>query len=85
VSLPAPIVVVAPPTPAPNPMPRYVVVAGDCLWSIAARVLGPGATNRAIDRGWRQIYDANRASVGDNPSLIHPGLALTLPHLDSTP
>ncbi len=77
--------VAAPLTRAPNPDPRYVVAAGDCLWSIAARLLGPGATSRAIDRGWRQIYDANRASIGENPSLIHPGLALTIPRFDNTP
>ena len=81
-SVPTPSVVAS---PAPNADGRYVVAAGDCLWTIAARFLGPSATNRAIDRGWRQIYDANRASVGDNPSLIHPGLALTIPHLENTP
>ena len=81
-SVPTPSVVAS---PAPNADARYVVAAGDCLWTIAARFLGPGATNRAIDRGWRQIYDANRTSVGENPSLIRPGLALTISRLDNTP
>ncbi len=63
----------------------YAVVPGDCLWSIAARALGPGASNAAIDAGWRQIYSANRAVVGDDPGLIHPGLSLTLPPLGTGP
>jgi LysM repeat protein len=70
------------PTPAANPAAdRYVVEPGDCLWRIAAQRLGPGATNQAIDSAWRAIYAANRADVGDDPNLIHPGLVLTLPPL----
>ncbi len=64
---------------------RHVVIAGDCLWDIAARMIGPGASNAAIDRGWRAIYAANRAAVGDDPGLIHPGIVLTIPTLDPTP
>jgi resuscitation-promoting factor RpfA len=63
----------------------YVVQPGDCLWSIAAQALGRQATNAAIDLAWRRIYAVNRAAVGDDPGLIHPGLALTLPSLDPTP
>ena len=64
---------------------QYVVVAGDCLWDIAARLIGSGASNAAIDRGWRAIYAANRAAIGADPGLIHPGLVLTIPALDPTP
>jgi LysM repeat protein len=63
----------------------YVVQPGDCLWSIAARRLGSQADGRAIDAGWRSIYESNRAAVGDNPSLIHPGLVLRLPPLALQP
>jgi nucleoid-associated protein YgaU len=59
----------------------YVVVPGDCLWSIAQRRLGPGADARSIDAGWRALYAANRVAIGDDPNLIHPGLTLTLPPL----
>jgi nucleoid-associated protein YgaU len=59
----------------------YRVVPGDCLWSIAARVLGSSASSSATDRGWRAIYAANRAAIGENPNLIYPGLLLTLPPL----
>lgn len=84
----------APPTVAPAPpavaapapvLPTYVVQPGDCLWAIAARILGPRADGRAIDAGWRRIYDANRVAVGDNPSLIHIGLVLRLPPLAAQP
>lgn len=86
---PAPPPAVAPPTaPAASPATApiaptrsYVVQPGDCLWSIAARVLGPAAEAHAIDSGWRQIYAANRAAIGDNPNLIHIGLTLELPPL----
>ena len=78
--------VVLAPRPAvsgvPAPAVVYRVVPGDCLWSIAARHLQAGATNQAIDRAWRAIYVANRAAVGADPGLIHPGLALSLPPLE---
>lgn len=75
-----------PPVVAPAPvLPTYVVQPGDCLWAIAARILGPRADGRAIDAGWRRIYEANRAAVGDNPNLIHIGLVLRLPLLDAQP
>ena len=64
---------------------QYVIVAGDCLWDIAARLIGPGASNAAVDHGWRAIYVANRAAIGDDPGLIQPGLVLTVPALDPTP
>ena len=77
----------APATTAPPSAARpvYVVRRGDCLWSIATGVLGPGSTATAIDAGWRRIYDANRAAIGDNPNLIHVGLVLSLPPLDAQP
>lgn len=82
----------APPTPTTAAAPTlsgsratYTVVPGDCLWSIAARALGRGATGRAIDAGWRAVYAANRDAIGSDPNLIHPGLVLTLPPLDPTP
>jgi resuscitation-promoting factor RpfA len=90
-SVPAPHASTVPAPPAnAAPLPdagvaSYTVRPGDCLWSIAATRLGRSATTRAIDRGWRVIYDANRHSVGPDPNLIHPGLVLTLPPLDPNP
>lgn len=55
---------------------QYTVVRGDSLWKIAARHYTRGAL-------WRGIYDANRAVIGSNSALIHPGQILTLPTLDT--
>lgn len=63
------------------PAQRYEVRSGDSLWRIAARRLEQGASNRDIDAAWRRIYEANRAAVGSDPGLIHPGLVLDLPAL----
>jgi uncharacterized protein YidB (DUF937 family) len=50
----------------------YVVVAGDSLSKIARRFYGEANL-------WRRIYDANRATIGDNPDLIRPGQKLRIP------
>lgn len=86
----APTPTPAAPIPGSTPPPTvtsatYVVVAGDCLWSIAAHQLGPSADARSIDAGWRAIYASNRVAIGDDPNLIHPGLTLTLPPLQIRP
>ena len=73
------------PSPPTAPSRSYVVQPGDCLWSIAAGLLGPAAGSQAIDTGWRAIYANNRAAIGDNPNLIHIGLTLELPPLDAQP
>lgn len=48
----------------------YTVVPGDYLSKIAAE--------RHLSGGWERLYADNREAVGSNPSLIHPGLKLTL-------
>ncbi|MEU5974612.1 LysM peptidoglycan-binding domain-containing M23 family metallopeptidase [Streptomyces sp. NPDC047315] len=48
----------------------YVVVIGDHLSKIA--------DEHRLDGGWQQLYQDNRDAVGENPSLIHPGLKLTI-------
>ncbi|MFD9030213.1 transglycosylase SLT domain-containing protein [Streptomyces sp. NPDC059567] len=48
----------------------YKVVRGDSLSVIAHE--------QDVQGGWKALYRANRSAVGDNPSLIHPGLELTL-------
>ena len=72
-------------TPSIPPAPSaYTVVPGDCLWSIAAHRLPPTASAAEIDRAWRGIYEANRAVIGSNPSLILPGQILELPPLPTS-
>ncbi|MFD7084631.1 peptidoglycan DD-metalloendopeptidase family protein [Streptomyces sp. NPDC059918] len=48
----------------------YTVVPGDYLSKIAQ--------DRHLSGGWQQLYADNREAVGSDPSLIHPGLKLTL-------
>jgi nucleoid-associated protein YgaU len=54
------------------------VHAGDCLWTIAARLLPPGAGAAEIAVRVAALYDANRQAVGTDPDLIHPGTLLRL-------
>jgi nucleoid-associated protein YgaU len=72
---------------------EVVVRAGDSLWAIAERHLSAadspadspagaptGApTDAEITGAWHELYAHNRAVVGDDPSLIHPGQRLVLP------
>ncbi|MCX5309417.1 LysM peptidoglycan-binding domain-containing M23 family metallopeptidase [Streptomyces sp. NBC_00154] len=48
----------------------YSVVAGDYLAKIAA--------DNKVDGGWEKLYQDNREVIGGNPSLILPGMKLTL-------
>jgi hypothetical protein len=50
----------------------YVVEPGDTLFSIADAQLGSGPK-------WPEIYDLNKAVIGDNPALILPGEKLMIP------
>lgn len=63
----------APKPLAEQPAARtYTVAKGDSLSKIAKAHYG------RFDK-WRMIYEANRATIGDNPDLIKPGQVLTLP------
>lgn len=71
---------VPPPAPPPTATAGLVVVhAGDCLWDLAARQLGPQANEREVAVAWPQWWRANRAVIGDDPDLIHPGAVLRAP------
>jgi murein DD-endopeptidase MepM/ murein hydrolase activator NlpD len=48
----------------------YTVQAGDYLAKIA--------DEQNVDGGWKKLYSDNRDAVGDDPSLIHPGLKLSI-------
>lgn len=58
---------------------QVAVVAGDSLWTIAARVLGPDASDLEIALDWPRWYEANRAAIGDNPDVLLPGQILQAP------
>ncbi|MFI6560671.1 peptidoglycan DD-metalloendopeptidase family protein [Streptomyces sp. NPDC050534] len=53
-----------------NGVRTYAVRAGDYLSKIA--------NEQHVAGGWKKVYSDNRQAVGDDPSLIHPGLKLTL-------
>ena len=56
-----------------------VVVAGDCLWTIAARAIGPHATDAEIAAAWPRWYARNRGVVGADPDFLIPGTVLRPP------
>jgi hypothetical protein len=69
-----------PPVPSGRTAAGHIVEVGDTLWDIAAAHLP--ATERSaasIQRYWRQIFWANRAVIGADPDLVHPGTRLHLP------
>ncbi len=73
---PPPVTPPAPPKPPAGDPPDadpgfYTVRAGDSLVKIAAKF--------EVDGGWQRLYEVNKAKVGPNPNLIHPGLVLALP------
>ena len=96
---PAPAPALAPPV-APSPAPpaapvraeasarpvdsAVVVTSGDTLWRIAAEHL-PAPSTAAVARSWPRWWSANRAVIGSDPDLIHPGTRLMPPADPSTP
>lgn len=60
----------APASAAKSSPKTYSVVSGDYLAKIAA--------DHEVKGGWQKLYKDNRDVVGENPSLILPGMKLTL-------
>ncbi|MFE6052923.1 transglycosylase family protein [Kitasatospora sp. NPDC056446] len=55
-------------------------VAEDGTWTVRENdTLGDLAERLGIPGGWPALYDLNRAAVGEDPDLIHPGTVLDLP------
>lgn len=50
----------------------YIVKEGDCLWRIAEETMKSGIY-------WKELYELNKESIGDNPNLILPGQKLQIP------
>lgn len=82
-------------TPSPSPRPvsstpadpgrnlagrdTYVVRPGDCLWQIAADLLGPRAGTQAIEEEVGRLWRLNEDRIGTgDPSLIYAGTELRL-------
>lgn len=54
------------------------VVAGDTLWTLAARATESTDSAR-VTLAWHALYAANRAALGSNPSLLQVGQQLCIP------
>ncbi|MEV8336398.1 LysM peptidoglycan-binding domain-containing protein [Streptomyces niveus] len=67
---PAPQQVTAAPSAATAAKTTHTVVKGESLAKIAKA--------RSVSGGWQALYKNNKSAVGDNPSLIRPGLKLKL-------
>ena len=84
---PRPVAAPAPPVAPPHrpAVPGSVVVRpGDCLWTLAAAALPPGAGAAAIAGAWPRWYAANARAIGPDPHLLRPGLRLVPPSLDTS-
>ena len=81
-------------TPGPRPaatrvastgQPRHTVLVhtGDTLWGLAQRALQARSTvepsDAQIAATWPTWWAANRAAVGEDPHLLHPGTRLVAP------
>ena len=90
---PAPVPPAEPPAPPPTyaaatqaaePVravsgPTYTVQHGDSLWSIAARLLGPGAGAAVIADEVRRLWTLNERRIGTgDPNLLIAGTMLEL-------
>lgn len=69
---------------SPSTDREVVVHRGDTLWSIAARHLGPQASDAEIAQAWPRWFDLNRGLIGDDPDLLLPGQILRVPGADQT-
>ncbi|MBM9468214.1 LysM peptidoglycan-binding domain-containing protein [Nakamurella leprariae] len=54
------------------------VQPGDSLWELARSQLPADVPASEVDRLWHGWYQANRATIGDDPDLIRPGQRLIL-------
>jgi hypothetical protein len=69
--------------PAVHAERTVAVRRGDTLWDLAARELGPAATDAEIAEAWPYWFTANRAVIGPDPDVLRPGQRLVPP--SSTP
>ena len=65
---------VAPKAAKKEVLAEHKVVAGDSLSAIDSHYYGSGAKEK-----WMAIYEANKETIGDNPSLIKVGQVLKIP------
>ncbi|OII59649.1 peptidoglycan-binding protein [Streptomyces sp. CC53] len=66
----------AAPAAAAKSTATYSVINGDTLFGIAEE--------HSVSGGWKALYEKNKKAIGDDPSLIRPGLELSLPGKSDT-
>lgn len=62
-----------------RPARAILVHEGDSLWSIAADLLPPGASNAEVANAWHALYALNQEVIGPDPDRIESGQRLILP------
>jgi nucleoid-associated protein YgaU len=62
-----------------RPAASVVVRPGDSLWRLAAERAGARASPRQVADLVRWTHHRNRAVIGPDPDLLHPGQRLVLP------
>ena len=60
--------------PGGSPERTYTVQQGDFLSAIAQKFYGDGS-----EASWRKIYDANRDTIGPDPTKLTVGMVLVIP------
>lgn len=58
---------------------QVTVRTGDTLWGIVADHMGPEATDWEIARAWPIWHEKNINVIGEDPSLLRPGMVLIIP------
>lgn len=67
------------PVDAADPTRTVRIRAGDSLWAIASRTLGPDAPAADVASYWHRVHALNASTIGPDPDLLHPGQLLRLP------
>lgn len=67
---------------APAAGGTVLVQEGDTLWGLAARALGPAASDAQIAAEWPRWYAANASVIGADPDVLVPGQVLVVPTTD---
>ena len=73
------------PDAPPSSSPTHTVTPGESLWSITAHLLPAGSSPARIAQAWPALYRANSEEIGADPSLIRPGVVLSVPDSLSAP
>lgn len=63
-----------PPSPVQKFIAEHTVAAGETLGAISLKYYGSAAKDK-----YMQIYEANKAAIGENPNMLRVGTVLKIP------